>query len=231
MITDGNPYMLVIISETCTKKSTPAGMFGARKNRKAQFHNGLISECKLSGGNIGQLFCVQKSAFRVIVSFSANHTDSEKKTTRKDCISLCGPHNHQAGPGAKDYTVQGKGNIRRPHITESGGFGTDLKGNCQFFNHAVIRDEIGQYILQISGGEPDDPCLAAAWVYEIPWLIQLSHKRSRSCHTTGGSYREIRKMSHADFCTVSLQIRTVKRHIYQKLIPVFYKIAAFLCSV
>ena len=64
MITDGNPYMLVIISETCTKKSTPAGMFGARKNRKAQFHNGLISECKLSGGNIGQLFCVQKSAFR-----------------------------------------------------------------------------------------------------------------------------------------------------------------------
>lgn len=64
MITDGNPYMLVIISETCTKKSTPAGMFSTRKNRKTQFHNGLISECKLSGGNIGQLFCVQKSAFR-----------------------------------------------------------------------------------------------------------------------------------------------------------------------
>lgn len=64
MISDGNPYMLVIISETCTKKGTPAGMFSARKNRKAQFHNGLISECKLSGGNIGQLFCVQISAFR-----------------------------------------------------------------------------------------------------------------------------------------------------------------------
>ena len=38
-------------------------------------------------------------------------------------------------------------------------------------------------------------------------------------------------MSHTDFCTVNLQLRTGKRHIYQKLIPVFYKIAAFLCSV
>ena len=67
-----------------------------------------------------------------------------------------------------------------------------------------FRDEIGQYILQISGGEPDDPCLAADGVYEISWLIQLSYKRSRSCHTTGGSYRKIRKMSHTDFCTVNL---------------------------
>ena len=118
-----------------------------------------------------------------------------------------------------------------PYITESGCLGTDLKGNRQFFDHAVLRDEIGQYILQISGGEPDDPCLAADGVYEIPWLIQLSYKRSRSCHTTGGSYRKIRKMSHTDFCTVNLQFRIGKRHIYQKLIPVFYKIAAFLCSV
>ena len=38
-------------------------------------------------------------------------------------------------------------------------------------------------------------------------------------------------MSHTDFRTVDLQIRTGKRHIYQELIPVFCKIAAFLCSV
>ena len=56
--------MLVIISEACTKKSASTGMFSARQNGKTQFHNRLISECKLSGGNIGQLFCVQKGAFR-----------------------------------------------------------------------------------------------------------------------------------------------------------------------
>ena len=38
-------------------------------------------------------------------------------------------------------------------------------------------------------------------------------------------------MSHTDFRTVDLQSRTGKRHIYQELIPVFCKIAAFLCSV
>ena len=207
-------------------------MFSARQNRKAQFHNGLISECKLSGGNIGQLFCVQKSAFRGDRQFFQQTILIQKrKPPGRIVFSSAVSVISRTGPGAEDHTVQGKGNVRRPYIAEPGGFGTDLKGNCQFFNHAVIRDEIGQYILQISGGEPDDPCLAAAWVYEIPWLIQLSYKRTRSCHTTGGGYREIRKMSHADFCTVSLQIRTGKRHIYQKLIPVFYKIAAFLCSV
>lgn len=121
MITDGNPYMLVIISETCTKKSTPAGMFGARKNRKAQFHNGLISECKLSGGNIGQLFCVQKSAFRGDRQFFQQTILIQKrKPPGRIVFPSAVPIITRAGPGAKDYTVQGKGNIRRPHITESG---------------------------------------------------------------------------------------------------------------
>ena len=160
MITDGNPYMLVIISETCTKKSTPAGMFGARQNRKTKFHNRLISECKLSGGNIRQLFCVQKSAFRGDRQFFQQTILIQK---RKPPGRIVFPSSisviSRAGPGTKDHTVQRKGNIRRPYITESGCLGTDLKGNRQFFDHAVLRDEIGQYILQISGGEPDDPCL------------------------------------------------------------------------
>ena len=133
MITDGNPYMLFIISETCTKKSTPAGMFGARKNRKAQFHNGLISECKLSGGNIGQLFCVQKSAFRGDRQFFQQTILIQKrKPPGRIVFPSAVPIITRAGPGAKDYTVQGKGNIRRRHITESGGFGTDLKGYSRY---------------------------------------------------------------------------------------------------
>lgn len=109
MITDGNPYMLVIISETCTKKSTPAGMFGARKNRKAQFHNGLISECKLSGGNIGQLFCVQKSAFRGDRQFFQQTILIQKrKPPGRIVFPSAVPIITRAGPGAKDYTVQGK---------------------------------------------------------------------------------------------------------------------------
>ena len=113
--------MLVIISETCTKKSTPAGMFGARKNRKAQFHNGLISECKLSGGNIGQLFCVQKSAFRGDRQFFQQTILIQKrKPPGRIVFPSAVPIITRAGPGAKDYTVQGKGNIRRPYITESG---------------------------------------------------------------------------------------------------------------
>ena len=100
------------------------------------------------------------------------------------------------GPFSQQNAVDGKADIRRPHLVHSRRFTGNLRRYGQTVDPAGGGDKAGNRIFHIASSKPENVRRETGRMGKIPHIVQLSDQPVLRCHAAGGPDLAFRKLSH-----------------------------------